>query len=726
VLFSVLFFTLYLPFAQAASEHFPDADALAGFFGLFWAGTTAAAFLVSILATNRLFAWFGVAAMVVVLPVLYATAFGVLLVTSGFVTLVVLRFSLGTWLQGVSSPGWEALVNVVPEGRRDQTRAFLNGGPTQIGTVIAGVLALVGQHSLTLRGFAVIGLVTALLTLGATIGIRRSYAGALVDALRAGRPQVFEGTSSLHSPVEFGADADVVRVLAGSMRSTDVRERRLAFQLVADLLADARPDAAEAAADDDDPIVRRTAVRMLDVSTGSGRDRLLALVLDSDTTVAAAAAARGLVLTGESAPEARMAELLRDPDSSVRRAAVEALTMAPPDRAADLASRLLGDPAAEVRAAAVEQVAAAPSDRSLQPVIDAVRDPDPEVRLAAGRALGSAPGSHVEEVLAALAGRETMDAGIEAIRHIELDGHRDRVREFVRSASVRATGDRDLAAAIPVDADARALLRDAVLDRGRAIARSALWAATTLATRRVEMATAIEHLDGPPPQLANALETLEAAGDPALVRPLLSLWEAAAVPRGGVDWLARALEDDDELIRRCAEFIRAEREGGSVPDSVTALSVIERVLFLRRVSLFSELAPPDLERLALLVEERGYGDGEVIADQGEMGEELHIVVAGAIRVVQEQQGSEVQLARRTEGEVVGEMSLITRTPRIATLVADGPVRTIRVGQREFASILRERPGVALAVMRVLADRLQEAGLQSDRPIPDLDVPPTKE
>ena len=63
------------------------------------------------------------------------------------------------------------------------------------------------------------------------------------------------------------------------------------------------------------------------------------------------------------------------------------------------------------------------------------------------------------------------------------------------------------------------------------------------------------------------------------------------------------------------------------------------------------------------------------------------------------------------------MSLITRTPRMATLVADGAVRTIRVGQREFASILRERPGVDLAVMRVLAERLQEAGLQGDRTDP---------
>src|SRR5207344_3272664 len=40
VLFSVLFFSLYLPWATAATERFPDAGDLAGFFGLFWAAMT--------------------------------------------------------------------------------------------------------------------------------------------------------------------------------------------------------------------------------------------------------------------------------------------------------------------------------------------------------------------------------------------------------------------------------------------------------------------------------------------------------------------------------------------------------------------------------------------------------------------------------------------------------------------------------------------------------------
>jgi hypothetical protein len=158
VLFSVLFYSLYLPYAQAATGRFPDPDELAGFFGIFWAAVTAAAFLVSMLLTNRLLGWFGAAAMVLVLPFLYAGAFGVLFAISTFEVLVAVRFAANVWLEGVSNPAWETLVNVTPEDRRDQMRAFLKGGPTQVGTAIAGVVQLIGRGVLTPRQLSAIAL----------------------------------------------------------------------------------------------------------------------------------------------------------------------------------------------------------------------------------------------------------------------------------------------------------------------------------------------------------------------------------------------------------------------------------------------------------------------------------------------------------------------------------------------------------------------------------------
>ncbi|HEU4356784.1 MAG TPA: cyclic nucleotide-binding domain-containing protein, partial [Actinomycetota bacterium] len=712
ILFSILFFSLFLPFASAATERFPDADELAGFLGLFWAALTAAAFVVSMLLTNRLFAWVGVAAAVIVLPLLYSFAFGILLFGSGFTILVALRFAVGTWLQGVASPGWETLANVVPESRRDQVRAFLNGGPTQMGTVVAGLIALVGQDVLTARQFAAIGLVAAVVTVVATLGIRRSYTAALVDALRAGRPQVFEG-GPRRTPSPIVLDADSTRALGRSVRSPDLHERRLAFQLLADLPPEARPAEVLDGVRDPDPIVRLAATRCLDVRAAEGRDALRSLLDDPDPSVAAAAAAMGLATTEPEIADRRLQGLLADRDDRVRRAAAEQLALAPTDAAARFGSHLLSDPVPEIRAIAVERVADGDPDRALEPALRALHDPDPAVRAAAGRALGAANGRALQHVLDALVDPGTTDAAIEAIRRTDADGDRDRIRAFVTAVGERAVRDRDLAAATPSDGEATALLHDAVLDRGRRLARSGLWAATILAPRRPEMETAIESLDGAPGQVANALETLESAGDPTLVRRLLTLWEAVAAPGRNVDWLAAALDDQDELIRACAELVRSRDEGGTMERSVTALSVMERVLFLRKVPLFADLSPADLERVAGLAEDHGYADAEVIAAEGEAGDELHIVVEGTIRVIRDGDGSEHELARRTTGDVVGEMSIVTQEPRMATLVAEGDVRTVTLGRREFESMLRERPSIALAVMRVLAYRIAE-----DRPSGD--------
>ena len=371
---------------------------------------------------------------------------------------------------------------------------------------------------------------------------------------------------------------------------------------------------------------------------------------------------------------------------------------------------LLHDASAGIRSAALERFAEAAPEAAIEPALDALRDPEPEVRAAAGRALGAAADVAMDVVLGALEDPQTADAAVEAIRGSRAASHQEGIRAFVEAATAHAMHDGELAAVIPADSPAKALLRDAVLDRGRRTARSALWALTLLAPDRGAMEAGIDNLEGADPaHLANALETLEVAGVHELVRPLLTLWEPGtgrSIPNGR-DWLREALEEDDQFIRRCAELVRAEDKGDQMPTSRSALSPMERLLFLRQVSLFAGLSPVDLERVGSIAEESGYADGEVIAAEGEFGEELHIVMSGAIRVVQDRAGSEYELARRTAGDVVGEMSIISRKPRIASLIAEGDVRTIRLAQREFESILRERPSVALAVIGVLAQRLTE-------------------
>jgi CRP-like cAMP-binding protein len=107
--------------------------------------------------------------------------------------------------------------------------------------------------------------------------------------------------------------------------------------------------------------------------------------------------------------------------------------------------------------------------------------------------------------------------------------------------------------------------------------------------------------------------------------------------------------------------------------------------------------------IAEVSDERTYGDGDVLGDQGEMGDGLHVIASGAVHV--DVDGAEI--AERGPGDVVGEMSLITERPRMASLSARGDVRTIWISRRAFEGMIHDRPDIAIGVMRVLALRLEE-------------------
>jgi CRP/FNR family transcriptional regulator, cyclic AMP receptor protein len=141
--------------------------------------------------------------------------------------------------------------------------------------------------------------------------------------------------------------------------------------------------------------------------------------------------------------------------------------------------------------------------------------------------------------------------------------------------------------------------------------------------------------------------------------------------------------------------------------TLDTLPLMQRVLFLRKVALFAELPPPDLKPIAVVAEEHAFSDGETIAEQGDPGDAMHIIVSGEVSIVVVSEGQERTIAVRSSGDVIGEMAVITSRPRMAGLVATGPVRVLSIGRPQLESILRERPETSLGVIRVLCQRLAE-------------------
>jgi len=123
---------------------------------------------------------------------------------------------------------------------------------------------------------------------------------------------------------------------------------------------------------------------------------------------------------------------------------------------------------------------------------------------------------------------------------------------------------------------------------------------------------------------------------------------------------------------------------------------------LRKVPLFSRLGRPEIERLMAEAREIDAPDGQILARQGESGQEFFVVLAGNVIVAREEQ----QLARLGPGDFLGEIALLDGRPRTASATADGPTRLLVLDHRQFDALLDEFPSIARQVVHSLVERIR--------------------
>ncbi len=115
-----------------------------------------------------------------------------------------------------------------------------------------------------------------------------------------------------------------------------------------------------------------------------------------------------------------------------------------------------------------------------------------------------------------------------------------------------------------------------------------------------------------------------------------------------------------------------------------------------------------LARLAEQGRPRVFPPGSQLMRQGEASESLHILLQGSVRVerAHPQLLRPAILAELGPGEVVGEMGVLDRAPRSATVTALTPVETLEVDAPTLAQVVLDHPEVALALVRMLSRRLR--------------------
>jgi CRP-like cAMP-binding protein len=124
---------------------------------------------------------------------------------------------------------------------------------------------------------------------------------------------------------------------------------------------------------------------------------------------------------------------------------------------------------------------------------------------------------------------------------------------------------------------------------------------------------------------------------------------------------------------------------------------------LGRAQIFSDLAQAELEEIAALGYERTFGKGDTILSEGDRSRELFIIGKGMVRVSLETADASTPLVNLGTGQIFGEMSLVDRGARSATVTATSEGTLLQVIPHEaLLNLCEQNNHIGYVVMRNLA------------------------
>jgi CRP-like cAMP-binding protein len=139
----------------------------------------------------------------------------------------------------------------------------------------------------------------------------------------------------------------------------------------------------------------------------------------------------------------------------------------------------------------------------------------------------------------------------------------------------------------------------------------------------------------------------------------------------------------------------------------TSGSTRDALEIARGIPLFAQVADADLEQIASHLIERRYPRNTTIVEEGLPGDYMYIIREGRVKVTKlSDDGREKILEFLDEGAFVGEMALLERAPRSASVKTLTPVRLLALSRIDFIRLLKKSPDLAMSVIQELSRRLR--------------------
>jgi serine/threonine protein phosphatase PrpC len=175
------------------------------------------------------------------------------------------------------------------------------------------------------------------------------------------------------------------------------------------------------------------------------------------------------------------------------------------------------------------------------------------------------------------------------------------------------------------------------------------------------------------------------------------------IPKALID-IANSRGGKDNITAIIARVQAEPSQAGT--EKAAAANYQLRIETMKRTRLFKFFTHNDLLRLSSVMHYRRYAPNEILMREGEFGDELFLILAGQVRL---QRGDQV-LSFHKNGDTFGEMALVTRAPRSATVIAHEDVEVLTLGRQEFFEILKSESQLSARLLwqfvQILAERLR--------------------
>jgi CRP-like cAMP-binding protein len=144
------------------------------------------------------------------------------------------------------------------------------------------------------------------------------------------------------------------------------------------------------------------------------------------------------------------------------------------------------------------------------------------------------------------------------------------------------------------------------------------------------------------------------------------------------------------------------------------MSLEQEFELIRQVPIFSTTDPAMQKLLCFSSDRLTYDPGQVMFSAGDPPDSAYIVMDGQVDITVPTPKGPLLVNTLSRNDVIGEIGIFGDVPRTATAVAKTRLEVLRISKEVFVNVIRGNPDAALALIRILADRLAKTTAQLRR------------